>query len=234
MCIRFTILKMLDEKFKGTQVWEHVVIAYSRCNEHDNSWRSKLDAKKHALQEEIKKTIEGCEVDVKVITLGGGQPEEEKGSAAGLLLPTLTLVLTHSGTGLGDFPELWSTLQNAEPLDTTHLRPFEGEVWQKYEGAINERDNALAKAAAAMIYTSVMIKVALLLAFFLWRAALLPTWMGILLLNLPNTIVDELIVFGILGAILGPTKCKYVAQFFYQTWIEPYQHHLFPSKKKSE
>merc|ERR1719311_963805 len=34
-------------------------------------------------------------LDEKFITLGGGQPEEEKGSAA----------------GLGDFPELWSTLQ---------------------------------------------------------------------------------------------------------------------------
>ena len=49
---RYTILKMVSEKFAKaeTSVWKNVVVAYSKCNAHETSWRSELASKKAKMQ----------------------------------------------------------------------------------------------------------------------------------------------------------------------------------------
>ena len=49
-----------------------MVVAYSKCNAHETSWRSGLAKKKKDLQAEIRSKVEMCDHDVPVIALGGG------------------------------------------------------------------------------------------------------------------------------------------------------------------
>ena len=43
---------MVSEKFAKaeTSVWKNVVVAYSKCNAHETSWRSELASKKAKMQ----------------------------------------------------------------------------------------------------------------------------------------------------------------------------------------
>ena len=70
----YTVLKMIGEKFAKAEAscWKHVVVAYSKCNAHETSWRSGLAKKKKDLQAEIRSKVEMCDHDVPVIALGGG------------------------------------------------------------------------------------------------------------------------------------------------------------------
>ena len=109
----YTLLKMVDEKFAktaggGRSVWEHVVVAYSKCNAHDLTWRSGLAAKKAALQQAVRQKIPSCLVDVPVLALGGATLEPPPPAS------------THpEGDG---FAELWAFLEAPPPLDCAELR----------------------------------------------------------------------------------------------------------------
>ena len=73
--------------------------------------------------------------------------------------------------------KLWEFIESASPLDTSQLQPFEGAdvKWQKM---IDARDEAEAKAKAALIYVAVLLKLGMLLATLFWRHAMLPSWMS--------------------------------------------------------
>lgn len=80
--------------------------------------------------------------------------------------------------------------------------PFEGPD-VKWEKLINERDEAAAKAKAAAIYVMVVIKVTSVLAVLAWRHLMLPSFLSLLLLNLPGLYDELLIVSGVVWWI-GP------------------------------
>merc|ERR1719198_2089702 len=114
---------MIDEKFANaeTSVWPNVLVAYSKCNAHDTAWRSRLDSKTSQLQKAIKEKIKGCTLDVPVITLGGADLEDESRPKE------------LSAAAAAGFEALWRFVDDASPVDTSQLQPFEGidAKWQK-------------------------------------------------------------------------------------------------------
>ena len=201
----YQILKMVDEKFKkaGGSVWKHVVIGYSKCNAFETSWRSGLEGKKASLKKAIRDKIQACDVDVPVLTLGGGDIEPAPPShdeADGLEL-------------------LWEHLESSGPLDTSQLQPFEGAdvKWQKL---IDARDEAEQKAKAAVLYVAVMLKLGVLLWTLVFRHAMLPLPLQFLTLNAPG-LLDESLIVAAFVYWLGPQDVLYSLTHFYKVWVEP-------------
>jgi len=202
---------MIGEKFEkageGSSCWRHVIVGYSKCNEHETSWRSGLAGKKAALQAEIRKKVESCDVDVPVIALGGGTIEPAP--------PVATEPDTSDG-----YEALWRFVEEAPTLDTSKLQPFEGPdvKWQKI---IDAKDEAEFRAKAAMIWVAVMFKLCLLLVAMFWRAYLLPTFLGYMLLNLPG-VYDEVLILVLFAKWLGPKEVLYSAQHFLHQYVLPH------------
>jgi len=199
----YQILKMVDEKFKkaNTSVWEHVVVAYSKCNNFETSWRSGLEGKKRSLQASIRDKIAGCDVDVPVLNIGGGEiepPPPSHDEADGL-------------------EKLWEFIDASAPLDTSQLQPFEGAdvKWQKL---IDSKDEAEAKAA--LIYVAVLLKLSVLASSLFWRHMMLPAWLSLLLLNFPG-VLDELFILGLFVYWVGPQDVLYSVKHAYKTWVQP-------------
>lgn len=203
----YAILQMVNEKF-GPTIWKNVVVAYSQCNNHtEASWKSEIEQKSRDMQQEIRNQFSGCTVDVPIIALGGGVDEHDY----------TTDVEYEPG-----FKQLWTIISSSDSVDTCNIQPFDGAQWKQYETMILKRDEAVARADAAVVYISVMLKLGALLLFFLWRTMMLPDWASVLLLNIPYTMIDEMAFLMLIMALIGPVKCKYSLLFFYEQWIKPY------------
>jgi len=207
-----TILKMIGEKFAKAEssVWSNVVIAYSKCNEHETSWRAGIAKKKAELQQRIKAAIPECTVDLPIVSLGGGELDPPAPSA-----PSATK----------GYEELWGHVMSMPPLDTAKLQPFEGQdvKWQKL---VDSRNEAEARAAAAMTHMRVVALLIALLGFFFWRALILPnfpmgTMCSMCLLNIPGTALDELALFLFVVHRMGPTHTWYSISHFSQQLVLP-------------
>lgn len=204
----YAILQMINEKF-GPSIWRNVIVAYSQCNHHtEASWKSDIEQKSQELQQEIRKQFPDCITNVPVIALGGGLRDDD--------------YTTELECDPG-FERLWEFVSQSEQVSTVDLQPFEGAHWRKYEVMVERQDEAVAKADAAVVYMSVMLKLAALLLFFFWRAVLLPDWTSVLLLNIPYTMVDELSFLLLVVGLMGPVKCKYSLLFFYDQWVKPWK-----------
>ena len=222
-------------------MWDHVVVGYSKCNEHDVSWRAGLAGKKANLQSAIKTRVAGCEVDIPVLNLGGAtlhpKPPAQINEPSG-------------------FDALWTFLQSRPPLDCSELQPFEGAdvKWQKM---VTEKDVAEAKARAALMYTAVMLKTATLLGFLFWRAFLLPRFFAFVLAtamgafavytlasnfgsdlsSMPrtpvsvaavaammvnmHTIMDEVAIIALFVWAMGPSNVRFSLEHGYKIWLAP-------------
>jgi len=204
----YQILKMVDEKFAnaGGNVWKHVLVGYSKCNGHDLTWRANITKKKAQLQEAIRTKIPGCGVDVPMLALGGGELEPKPPSV-------------DDDAEADDMETLWEFLSTKEPLDTSRLMPFEGAdvKWQKM---IDAKDEAEARAKAALIYLNVLLKMGTLMVVLFWRQMMLPAWLSMLLLNLPG-VYDEIAIGAAVVYWVGPQDVFYSLQHFYNTWAEP-------------
>jgi len=114
---------------------------------------------------------------------------------------------------------LWQFVESAAPLDTSNLQPFEGAdvKWQKM---IDAKDEAEAIAKAAIIYTIVLAKlIAISLALF-WRHMMLPTWLSLLLLNIPG-LYDEVAIVALVVWWIGPHDVAYSCKHAYKQWVLP-------------
>jgi len=204
----YTILKMIGEKFAKAEksVWNHVVICYSKCNAHETSWRSGLAKKKKDLQAEIRNKVATCDVDVPVLALGGGSIEPAP--------PVATEADASDG-----LEALWKFVENAEPLDTSTLQPFEGAdvKWQKI---IDQKDEAELRAKAALIWLAVLFKFVMLGVALFWRSWLLPGFVGYALLNMPG-IYDEAVILVLFAKWLGPKEVMYSVQHFGKEIVFP-------------
>jgi hypothetical protein len=89
--------------------------------------------------------------------------------------------------------------------------------WQKM---IDAKDEAEARAKAALIYVAVLLKLAVLGAVLFWRHMMLPAWLSMLLLNMPG-IYDELAIVGACVYWIGPQDVAYSLKHFYKTWLGP-------------
>uniref|UniRef100_A0A7S3FDX9 G domain-containing protein n=1 Tax=Haptolina ericina TaxID=156174 RepID=A0A7S3FDX9_9EUKA len=199
-----TVLKMVGDKFAkaDSSVWANVVVAYSKCNEHESTWRSGLAQKKASLQSLVRE-LSGTSIEVPVVTLGGAEPE---GGAA---------------NATRGYEELWSFIEKARPLDTSKLQPFEGSdiKWQKL---VDAKNDAEARAAAAVAHMLVVFKIVALSCFLFWRGMMLPTFAGVLFLNVPATAFDELAILLFVVYRMGPTHVIYSVNHFCQQLIFPY------------
>jgi len=207
-----TLLKLVSEKFRkaDSSVWNNVIIAYSKCNEHSTDWRAGIAKKKRALSEAIKEKVKDCDVDLPIITLGGAELDPPAPSA-----PSATK----------GYEELWEHVQKFEPLDTSKLLPFEGSdvKWQKL---IDDKNEAEAKALASLTHMKVIGVLIALNCFTFWRAIILPQFpMGsafsMLLFNIPGTALDELLILTFVIHRLGPKHTYLSVQHFSRTLILP-------------
>lgn len=203
----YAVLQMINEKF-GDSIWKNVVIAYSQCNTNtEASWNTDVELKIQELRKEIRSHFSNCSVDVPVLLLGGGVNEDDY----------TTDVERETG-----FTKLWEIIQRSESIDTRNIRPFEGSHWKKYEEMVRKRDDAVAKSEAAIVYVSVMIKLAIVVTFLSWRTLALPEWLSILFLNIPYTSIDDILSIVLFVAFIGPVKCKHSILVFVEQWITPY------------
>ena len=196
---------MVDEKFvkAGGSVWKHVVVGYSKCNTFETSWRSGLEGKKKALQQTIREKISGCDVDVPVLALGGGEIEPPPPSQD-----------EHDG-----LEKLWDFLAEADKLDTSQLQPFEG-LDKKWEKMIEAKELAEQRAKAALIYVAVLLKLFVLCASLFWRHMMLPTWLSVLMFNFPG-LWDEALILAAFVYWIGPKDVTYSLKHAYVTWVMP-------------
>jgi hypothetical protein len=206
----YTILKMIDAKFAetGEEVWKHVVVAYSKCNPHDSTWRAGMKSKKVKLLAKIHEEFpKSAGIEIPIIALGGGV----KGNADGSPLGDVE--------SAGDFEELWKKIEAAPLLDTTRIEPFKG-IDRQYEDMINAKNKAEARAKAAMIWFSVVFKVGVVCFFLFFRAFMLPGWMGMVLLNFDG-MLDELVLIGVVVWLIGTQDVTYSLKHVYDMWIKP-------------
>ena len=155
------------------------------------------------MQATIREKLASCDIDVPVLALGGGTIDPKPPSAE----------MTD------DFEELWEFVCAAQPLDTTRIQPFEGAdvKWQKL---IDSRDEAEAKAKAALIYLAVLFKLFLLTTLLFWRHMMLPAWLSLLLFNFPG-LLDECCIVGAFVYWVGPMDTFYSLKHAYVTWVQP-------------
>jgi hypothetical protein len=242
----YTILQMIDQKFAMAEqsVWENTVVAYSKCNAHETTWRSGLKAKKSQLQQQIRKKVPNCAVDVPVVALGGGRfrpsrterrsrsrsrsprsrPSSLESSEADMMRPDCR---DEDG-----FEALWHFIKNTKPLDTSLLQPFEGPD-QKWEKIVEARDAAEARAKAALIYVSVITKLATLFAVLFWRAFFLPGWLARWVFLNFNGPVDEVVFLILLACWVGPSDVWYSCAHLWQVWLWPHMQPLLMSSAAS-
>ena len=201
----YTILKMLDEKFRdaSSSVWKHVVFAYSRCDEESRGWKTNMEPYcgegKKGKRSEMAATIRakfGLPANVKDV-------------------PVLCLSGVETGPrDSPDFAALWEAIEDAAPLDTTKIKPFE-HVADKIKSLVDERNAAVLLAEAHRTKFAVLLSFAALAAALAWRA-LLPTFLSRLLLNYSGP-EDEVLLFTCLLYFLGPQR---VSSAFGLLWAD--------------
>ena len=150
-----------------------------------------IERKKKELQAVIRSKIAGCEVDVPVLALGGGEKHPAPPSS-------------DESDGI---EKLWEFIVEAPPLDTSQLQPFEG-ADVKWEKLIKSRDEAEARAKAALIYVAVLLKLFALCWTLYCRHMMLPAWLSILLLNMPG-LFDEALIIAAFVYWVGPMDVFY-------------------------
>lgn len=220
--LTYTMLKMVSEKFAeaGSELWKSVIVAYSKCNDHDYSWRANLEQKKKKLQESIKQKIPSCTVDIPVIALGGVDLIDKNNASADL--PKTSPA----------FEELWQFLQSAAPLPTTELKVFEGE-YAKFEKIIKDKEAAEARLDARKDFITVIVKILVVKFVLLMRSLLIPNLLSIFVLNDSGGIWDEVLILLVVCYCIGLMKVWLALKIVYEDYIEPYAGpHLEPVIKQ--
>lgn len=235
----YEVLNMVDQKFAkaSENVWEHVAIAYTKCNTHDLSWRSGLALKKSQQQQAIRQKVAGCDVNVPIFALGGPTLRAESrdtadasrdGSRSRSRSPR-----RGAATGPTDFDLLWDLLGNAGSLDTSKLQPFAG-VDVRWQSIIDAKNIAEARAKAATIYMSVVFRLSVILVALAWRAYLIPQFLSrYLLLNLPGP-TDEILYLVLFVYWVGPEDVWYSLQHAYRTWVQPWLQPIYEQMTASK
>jgi hypothetical protein len=131
------VLQMLDAKFPTADFWNNVVLAFTRCNECDRTWKLKAE-KIH------KKTVEIL--------------EQKFPRSRGITVPIVNLggLLEDGKDAHGkEFEKLWNFIQSREKLDTSKLLQFD-DAYAKYKKRNDEAKEAEARLKAQKNYTGVV------------------------------------------------------------------------------
>jgi len=176
----YELLRKVDEMFKDSDrnVWEHVVMAYTKCDADSRGWKDNLASKKLQMQESLRRTFPRCTIDIPILTLSGVSVEGTGNTALSR-----------------DFNSLWSRLSAAPALDTTRISRFEG-LDVRIGRIVEGRDNALRVAEARKEFPQVSGNVLMLVFTLIVRSFLLP------FLDIPG-IADEVALFSLLAYRTG-------------------------------
>eukprot|EP00928_Gymnodinium_smaydae_P023528 TRINITY_DN19385_c0_g1_i1.p1 TRINITY_DN19385_c0_g1~~TRINITY_DN19385_c0_g1_i1.p1 ORF type:complete len:418 (-),score=118.05 TRINITY_DN19385_c0_g1_i1:107-1198(-) len=163
------ILQKIDQMFSksDTNVWDHVIMAYSKCDADARGWRAGLDDKKAAMQKELQKNFPKCKAKIPIVCLSGVCFDEGADKKA----------------PAGDFDQLWTFLSKRPKLSTENIQKFEGLTVQ-IEKVLAERDLYQRQAAARKYFFQVTM----------YCLAFLSVIFGICrpLINFSSTTLDEL------------------------------------------
>jgi GTPase SAR1 family protein len=198
------MLESLEIKFKaeGHNVWNHVMIGYTKCNATDKTWRGDFETKGKTLQKAIKQEISSCDVEVPFFALGGLQDPDAK------------------EVGVNDgFERIWDFIKERPQLPTRNLKEYEA-VGVRIQRLIKERNEANHRARMGEVYMGVVLQLFAVLFFLMFRAVL-PGWLSILLFNF-NTMLDEAVILGGFVWIVGVQDIKGSLDIFYDRWIKNY------------
>lgn len=200
------VLQMLDSKFPTSDFWNNVIVAFTKCNACDKTWRLKTKRIGQNTEEIIRQMFPRSQgVQVPIIHLGG---------------------LTEDDADVedGGFEKLWDFIKSRNRLDTSNLLPFD-DSFRKYKKAIDERNKAEALAKANRIYGRVVSMLVLALLFLVARAWFVPEilmwftlnseWMG-----LTATLWDEILFFVACVYYIGPQDVWNSLQLFYEYWLQ--------------
>ena len=174
----FTLLQKIDEMFVSSDinVWEHVVIAYSKCDGDTIGWKSNLVDKKTQLQQEIKNKFPKCQNDIPIYTLSSVELGKES----------------------DDYKNLANFINSKNNLSTHKLVKFKG-LDVRLQDMIERRDYIQRMANARLYFNVIKFQFTLLIICILFRNIFLPIF------NLEG-VYDEVIILTVFIYIIGPFK----------------------------
>lgn len=178
----FTLLEKINQMFykSDKNIWEHVIIVYSKCDTDTIGWKDDLEKKKLDLQKEIKNKFPECKTDIPIFTLSG------------LDTPTDNI---ESSLELNS---LYNFINNSCDYPTDKIIKFEG-LHNKLEKIIKEKDYYCRISSARQDFITLTFYFVIFTTLLCLRNIFLP------FLDL-NTSFDELIFLSILIYIIGPIK----------------------------
>jgi hypothetical protein len=199
------VLKMIDAKFgeAGQDVWKHVIVAYTRCNSHEDTWSHNIEQKKRDLQKEIRSANVGCKIDVPIMTLGGADKIDASKN------------IDSRDDTKQEFDKLWSLVNEKGQISTTNLQPFSG-LEEELVNTIRARDDALEKVAALQRLLPTLQLFALACGFLCFRSIFAPYWLGFLLLNMSVTIFDEIAILTGVAYFVGFKQTKHTLMYCFE------------------
>lgn len=170
----FELLRKVSTLFQksGMNVWEHVILGYTRVDEEKRGWRSGIDQKIAAMQAALKEKTKGfdapCTVDVPVVCLSCYDTADDDPRPVGGVpwpneFPNGRRIAQRDG-----FVELWEFLQRSSKLPTEELQVYEG-VEERYRRACEDRDAFARISSARKHFMSTAMHVLIFLFILLLR-----------------------------------------------------------------
>lgn len=210
--VTYTILKMIESKFAQTDnsIWNNVIVAYSKCNDVDVTWKNNIDIKKRNLLEELKRIFKH-DIDIPILTLSG---------------------VNNDCASTAEFDKLWDFVDKSIEVETKQLQPFYG-VHEKFKDIINKKDKAEAELNAYKDWIGVVSKITAITTFLFWRSWLTPWWFQTMMLNIPGPI-DEIMYILMLIQLIGPTKVLMSFNILHKDYTKPFINNTFIPAVKSK
>jgi GTPase SAR1 family protein len=197
----FTLLQKIDEMFADTDknIWDHVVIAYSKCDGDTNGWKSNLDEKCLELQREIKSKFPKCPKSIPIYTLSG----------------------VELGNESVNYKDLSEFINSQENLETNKLVKFKG-LDVRLEHIIVERDLQQRMLNARLYFNVIMFQFTLFVICILFRNIAMSFW------NFSGP-YDEIFLLLLFIYLIGPVKFNDWVVILWNDYMEPHLRELITS-----
>ena len=178
----YEILEKINEMFEqcDENIWDRVVIVYSKCDLDTVGWKDDLENKKNSLREEINRRFPKSKPYMPVLTL----------SSIDNLVPNVE--------PCKDFEKLFEFIDNCEPIYTTKINRFYG-FHNRLEKIIREKDQYIRVCDARLHFIRETFHFFTLITLLLIRTVIFP------FLDL-NGVLDEIIYIALFIYIIGPIK----------------------------
>lgn len=177
-----TLLVKLDQMFEKSDknIWDHVVIVYSKCDSDSIGWKDDLENKKIELRKQLKHLTSNCTTEIPILTLSG------------LELPSNNI------EPYTDLSNIYNFINYSDNFSTNKISKFDG-LHSKLEKIISEKDYYCRISKVRQDFITITFYFLIFVGLLCCRNLFLP------FLDL-NTIIDELVYFSSFIYIIGPLK----------------------------